>query len=154
MSNISNISSMLTDTLLLGLTDKSTTERYEEIRQKIQNIKELSTSALTPQVVQDLRDGKYEITLREFTNFNTYNNIMSNLYGDSSADTFQSLLNVLSGKNGNNLTKGIANAKTLVEILKERGMTNKNALKTYSALQKYSLMSSLQNNYSFVSAKV
>ena len=47
----------------------------------------------------------------------------------------------------------LATAKAFVSSMKANGMSNQSAVKTYVALQKYSLMSSF-GNYNFVNAKV
>ena len=71
--------------------------------------------------------------------------MMTSLYGDKSASTFQNTLNILSKTPENEL----ATAKSFVDKMREYGMSNKTAVKTFSALQKYSMMSSL-GNYNFI----
>ncbi len=83
----------------------------------------------------------------------TYNTMMNALYGESSADPFQNILKINSGvSEKNSAQNSLVNAKTFVDKMKENGMSNKDALKMYSALQKYSLMTSFRN-YNFVSAR-
>ncbi len=98
----------------------------------------------------DLVSGKYNISLAEYTDLSSYNTVMSNLFGDSSANNFQ---NTLSGILGYDLDNGYSSAKNFLDAMRENGMSNQDALKMYTALQKYSLMSNL-NNYNFVNAKI
>ena len=106
-------------------------------------------SVLDENTLTKLKNGDYEITLQEYTSMNTYNTMMTALYGDKSADKFQTILNIAT----NSAEDSFANAKAFVDKMKQNGMSNSTAVKTYAALQKYSLMSSF-GNYSFVKAKV
>ena len=67
---------------------------------------------------------------------------------NSSEDKFQNILSILTDSEENNL----ATAKTFIEKMKANGMSNATAVRTYAALQKYSLMSSF-GKYNFVNAK-
>ena len=79
----------------------------------------------------------------------TYSTMMNALYGNNSANKFQNTLNLLTNSAEDNL----ATAKTFVENMKANGMSNQTAVRTYAALQKYSLVSSF-NKYNYVTAKV
>ena len=78
---------------------------------------------------------------------NTYNTMMTALYGNKSANTFQNTLNFLT----NSPEDRLATAKSFVKSMKDNGMSTEKAVRTYTALQKYSLMSSF-GNYNFIKA--
>ena len=146
MSDFTDISSIMQNSLLLmnaGYTDS--TDKLSEIQNRLNNL----PSLLDKDSLTDIIDGKYDITLKEYTSLNTYNTMMEALYGNSSANKFQNTLNLLTNSPESNL----ANAKSFVEKMKENGMSNSSAVRTYAALQKYSLMSSAFGNYNFVNAK-
>ena len=123
----------------------SAKERIEEIRKQTQSL----PSVLDTNTLSKLRSGDYGITLREYTNLNTYNNLMSIAYGNNSADPFQKYLNSFLESDEDKL----ANAKRFIDKVRESGVSNSTAQKLYSAMQSYSLLSSF-NNYNFVNAKV
>ncbi len=146
MSEISDISSILQESLLLTAVNKDgKTNQLQQIKDKLKDI----PSVLNKDTINKLRNGDYEISLKDYTSMNTYNTMMSALYGDKSADKFQNTLNILT----NSAEDKLATAKSFVEAMKANGMSNGTAIKTYSALQKYSLMSSF-GNYNFVKASV
>ena len=146
MSEISDISSILQESLLLTAVNKDgKTNQLQQIKDKLKDI----PSVLNKDTINKLRNGDYEISLKDYTSMNTYNTMMSALYGDKSADKFQNTLNILT----NSAEDQLATAKSFVEAMKANGMSNGTAIKTYSALQKYSLMSSF-GNYNFVKASV
>lgn len=145
MSEISDISSILQNNLLLGTVNNNTREgQLQAIQTQLVNM----PSVLDESTLTKLRNGEYEITLSEYTNMNTYNTMMTALYGDNSASKFQNTLNISTKSAEDEL----ATAKSFVKTMKENGMSAKTAVKTYAALQKYSLMSSF-GNYNFVKAK-
>jgi len=146
MSDFTDISSIMQNSLLLmnaGYTDS--TDKLSEIQNRLNNL----PSLLDKDSLTDIIDGKYDITLKEYTSLNTYNTMMEALYGNSSANKFQNTLNLLTNSPESNLAK----AKSFVEKMKENGMSNNSAVRTYAALQKYSIMSSAFDNYNFVNAK-
>ena len=136
----------LTDNLQ-NLTNKKTL--FDNWLEKYNNQETSSTAIIDEDTLLDLANGKYDISLRDYTNMYTYNLTMSNLYGDSSADTFQQSLNNLLGTQENALTT----AKTFVDTMRERGLDNGSALRLYTAIKSYSAMSSL-SNFNFVDAKI
>lgn len=145
-SDISNISSLLQNTILLTSANKEKTEdRLSDIQAKLEQF----SSVLDTDTLTKLKNGEYEISLKEYTNMNTYNTMMTALYGNSSADKFQNTLNILTNSAEDNL----ATAKSFVDTMRANGMSNKTAVNTYHALQKYSLMSSL-GNYNFIKTSV
>jgi len=166
MSNVSDLSSILQNSLLLDSykdkdKDKTSKNQFEQLADVLENIKKnpyedlLENSKNIPNILdkQTLsklsdKDNEFGITLKEYTNFSTYNTMMNTLYGNNSANKFQNTLNILT----NSATNELATAKTFVEKMKENGMTNSNAVKTYSALKQYSMLSSSFGNYSFVKA--
>jgi len=146
MSDISNISSILQDSLLLSSTNYSgSSDKMQEIQNRLENF----PSILDKDSLTKLKNGEYDISLQEYTSLSTYNAMMTALYGDKSANKFQNTLNILTNSAEDNL----ATAKSFIQAMKENGMSNETALKTYSALQKYSILSSF-DNYNFVTTKV
>ena len=147
-------SSILADLLRESLTgnlqnltnEKSPFERWLE---KFNDEGQSLSSIVDKDTLQDIADGKYDISLKQYTNMHTYNLMMSNLYGNNSANIFQNSLNNMLGLQENT----IATAKTFVDTMRERGLNNSSALKLYTALKSYSAMSSL-SNFNFVDAKI
>ena len=93
------------------------------------------------------------ISLKQFTNLNSYITVMNSIYGNNSQTKFQNALsNVLNAGQNNQ----IANAKTFIQKMKENGLSNSSALTMFKAVNSYSLVSALQNNNSnsFVSVKI
>ena len=93
------------------------------------------------------------MTVKQFTNLNSYLTVMNSLYGNSSASKFkQALNNVLNaGKNSQ-----IANAQTFIQKMRDNGLSNSTATKMYKALNSYSLVSNMQtlDLSSYVSATI
>ena len=148
MSEISDISSILQNSLLLYSYNGD--NQSTDALQTIQNRLNLMPSILDEDSLTKLRNGEFEISLKEYTNMTTYNTMMSALYGNHSANPFQNTLNLLTGSTEDRL----ANAKSFIDKMKKNGMSNQSAVRTYSALQKYSLMSSLGNNYNYVNTNI
>ncbi len=147
MSEISDISSILQNNLLLSKVGfSSQADKVQAIKQQLNSL----PSILDESTLTRLKNGEYEITLREYTNMNTYNTMMTSLFGNNSASNFQNTLNILT----NSPEGELANAKSFVDKMTANGMSKSTAVRTYSALQKYSLMSSSFGNYSFVNSKV
>ena len=147
MAEVSDFSSILTESLQLrnyGFSDNNF-EKIQAVRQKLNSI----PSVLDENTLTKLKNGEYEISLKEYTDMNTYNTKMTALYGNRSANNFQNILNIATKSKEDSL----ANAKSFVDKMKQSGMSNSTAVRMYSALQKYSLMSSF-GNYNFVKAKV
>ena len=146
MSEVSDISSIIQESLLLGSVSKNgQSDKLQKVQDQIKNL----PSVLDKDTLTKLKNGDYEVSLKEYTNMNTYNTMMSALYGNRSANTFQNTLNLITKSPEDEL----ATAKTFVQTMKDNGMSTKTAVKTFAALQKYSLMSSF-GNYNFVKAKV
>ncbi|MBR6126256.1 hypothetical protein IKQ21_01075 [bacterium] len=148
MSDTETLNLLSSDALLTKAYAKLNTSaegRITELRKKM----EVLPSVLDTDTLSKLRNGDYGISLREYTNLNTYNNLMTVKYGDKSANSFQSLLNNYLQTDDDKL----ANAKSFIDKMRENGVSNSSALKLYSALQSYSLVSSFKN-YNFVNAKV
>ena len=110
--------------------------------------KKSTATSMTPSEILSAKRGT-ETTATTNTNMNTYNTMMTALYGNDSANKYQNNLNALTGS----AEEGFATAKSFVEKMKENDMSNRMAVKTYHALQRYSLMSSF-GNYNFINAKV
>ncbi len=156
MSTVNTVSSsILAELLKESVTEKlqSLAENNESFADKLAKLSNRSLSEL-PSIVdintlKDLKEGKFDISLRQYTNLHTYNLMMSNLYDNTSANVFQKSLNNLLGTEEND----IATAKTFVDTMRERGLSNQSAITLYSALKSYSLTSSI-GNYNFVDAKI
>ena len=125
------------------------------VSEKLQNInkqlKELP-SVLNPDTLEKLQNGEYEVTLKEYTDMNTYRTMMTALYGNSSANRFNSALGRFLGLENNRRVS----AKEFMNALENKGVSQGSALKLYTAMKTYSSMSYLisgQRN-SFVSAKI
>lgn len=145
MSELSDISSLLKNSLLLtNVKTNGNKNQLQKFQEQMNNL----PSVLDENTLTKLKNGGYEISLKEYTSMNTYNTMMTALYGNKTANTFQNTLNILT----KTPEEGLATAKSFVNKMKENGMSNKTAVKTFAAMQKYSMMSSL-NNYSFVNAK-
>ena len=146
MSEITDLSSIMNESLLLDRIGKnsSSEDKFQKFQAQLQNM----PSVLDETTLTKLKDGEFEISLQEYTSMNTYNTMMSALYGNNSANTFQNILNIMTDSDENNL----ATAKAFVDKMKANGMSNATAVRTYAALQKYSLMSSF-GKYNFVNTK-
>ena len=147
MSEISDISSIIQESLLLTNVEngKNNNNKLQVIQKQLKNM----PSILNEDTLTKLKNGEYDISLKQYTGMNTYNTMMNALYGNNSANKFQNTLNILTGTTNDNL----ATAKSFIDKLRENGMSNKSAVKTYTALQKYSIMTSL-GNYNYVNASV
>ncbi len=163
MSDVSDLSSILQNSLLLSnLSETKTKNQFEQLRDVLGQVKQNPLeqlqeklrnipSVLDKNTIAKLReeDNEFGISLKEYTSFSTYNTMMSTLYGNTSASRFQNTLNLITNSPENEL----ASAKTFVEKMKENGMSNSTAVRTYSALKQYSILSSSLGDYSFVNAK-
>ncbi len=147
MSEISDISSILQNSLLLTTLNSSDNDnnKLQTVQEQLKNI----APVLDKDTLTKLKNGDFEVSLKDYTNMSTYSTMMNALYGNNSANKFQNTLNLLTNSAEDNL----ATAKTFVENMKANGMSNQTAVRTYAALQKYSLVSSF-NNYNYVTAKV
>lgn len=122
-------------------------DRLDNINKQLKDL----PSVLDKETLQKLKDGEYDITLKEYTDMNTYKTTMNALYGNNSASKFPSILNSIMGNSKNEAVS----AKKFVESMKEKGLSNTSAVKLYSALKTYSITSSLLGkNNSFISAKI
>lgn len=148
MSDLSDISSIIQNSLLLtSFNNNNDNSKLQKIQEQLKSIN--NNNILDKDTLTKLKNGQFEVSLKEYTNMNTYNTMMTALYGNNSANSFQNTLGLITNSAEDNL----ATAKTFVENMKANGMSNQTAVKTYAALQKYSLMSSF-GNYNYVSAKV
>ncbi len=147
MSENTTLQNILKNRLTLNNSqlNENVSDRIKKLQEKMQKL----PSVLDKDTLSKLRNGEYGITLKEYTTMTTYNNTMSALYGNNSSDPFQQTLSKILGTENTSLNS----AKSFVEKLKEQGFSNSSAVKMYSALKKYSLMSSF-NNYNFVKATV
>jgi uncharacterized membrane-anchored protein YjiN (DUF445 family) len=144
-SQMSDIGSILTNSMLLtGLGSSTSSEKLQAIKDSLQNL----PSVLDKDTLQNVINGDYNLTLKQYSDMNTYNTMMNSLYGNKSANKFQNVLNILTDSSEDKL----ATAKDFIDKMKEKGMSNSTAVKTYSAIQKYSLLTNV-GNFNFVNAK-
>ena len=148
MSEIENVSSSIAETLIKSLSSlevESVTDKIEKLRKK-----QLNNSAfLNTDTLSKLRNGEYNISLKQYTSLTSYDAIMEAFYGNNSASPFKKYLNNLLETDDDKLST----AKSFLDKLKERGFSNKSSMKMYSALQKYSLATTLQN-FNYVNTNV
>lgn len=150
MSDLTDISSIMQNSLrLLNAGNANSTDKLSEIKNRLNNM----PSVLDEETLTDLVDGKYEISLKEYTSLNTYNTMMEALYGNNSANMFQNSLQNTFSLLTDSSEQNLASAKSFINKMKANGMSNQAAVRTYAALQKYSYMSSAFGNYNFVNAK-
>ena len=151
MSDIETIRSAIADAIINQSTkNESATEKLKKITNKLDGLPAIADK----NTLQELIDGKYKVSLKEYTNLNSYRNVMNSLYGNKSANSFNQTINKILGKEEDD--DSLDNAKNFVEKMKENGFSNSSAIKLYTALKSYSLISAMQSNNktSFVSAKV
>lgn len=148
MSEISDLGYILQNSLRMYSVNNNS--QSSDALTQIQNRLSSLPSVLDENSLTKLRNGDYDISLEEYTSMSTYNTMMSALYGNRSANPFQNTLNLLTASPEDSL----ANAKSFFDRMKSNGMSTKSAVRTYNALQKYSLMSNLGNNYSYVKTSV
>lgn len=151
MSDLESIRSAIADSVINSLKSNETaTKRLERISNQLDSLPSVASKT----TLQDLIDGKYKVSLKEYTSLNSYKNVMNSLYGNKSSNSFKNTLNKILGKDDED--DNLASAKDFVEKMKEYGYSNSSAIKLYKTLESYSLVSALQSNKtnSFVSAKV
>ena len=118
------------------------------VSEKLDNInKQLNDfpKVLDKKTLENFKNGEYDISLKEYTDMNTYRTTMTALYGNSSANKFNSSINNYLGIESNKTTT----AKEFIEKLEDKGVAKETALKLYTSM---SLM--LGKTSSFVSAKI
>ena len=147
MSEISDISSIIQESLLLTNVEngKKNNNKLQVIQKQLENM----PSILNEDTLTKLKNGEYDISLKQYTGMNTYNTMMNALYGNNSANPFKNTLNNILGLEDDNL----ANAKAFIDKMIENGLSNSASIKLYYAIKSYSVLSSF-NNYSFVKATV
>ena len=155
MQSIDTVSSsILAELLKESVTQKlqnltNNTSPFETWLDKLTDKEDALSGIVDKDTLQGLIDGEYDISLENYTDMYTYNLMMSNLYGDNSLNFFQNSLNNVLGNSENS----IASAKSFVDTMRERGLSNSSALKLYTAIKSYSAMSGL-TNFSYVDAKI
>lgn len=160
MSDVTDISSiMLNSVLVQNVAAMLSTDDAKEINildfasndlatESAQGLVGNLPSVLDTETLTLLQNGGFGITLKDFTSISSYNTMMGALYGNQSANKFQTTLDIMFNTNSE---EKLNNAKTFIEQMKANGMSNDTAVRTYSALQKYSLMT-MVGNYNFVNA--
>ena len=138
---------MVTISNVAPVMPESVYETLGNINQQIGNM----PAVLDRTTLDALVNGEYDISLREYTDMNTYRTTMSVLYGNNSSSPLNSSLNTLLGNNNQNRTISV---KDFIDRLGERGVSESDALRLYTAARAYSLTSVLNLNNSFVSARV
>ncbi len=149
MVEISSVSSKILEDILNQSSSKNkdiiASERLQNINEQMANL----PTVLDSTTLQKLKNGEYEISLKEYSDLNTYRLVMDSKYGNKSADKFQNYINNIFEKD----EEKIAGAKKFIEKMRESGMSDSKAAKLYSALKTYSLVSSFRK-YNFVNAKI
>lgn len=98
-----------------------------------------------------IQSGEGQVSLNGYTSLDSYQTIMNSLYGDSSAEKFNSTLNKLIDKTDDTKTT----VKEFINKLGEMGVEKNSARKLYTALKAYTAPGvEVTNNNSFVSAKI
>ena len=145
MSEIEIARNSIVNKLTLRTSSETASQRFERIQKQMDKL----PSVLDNDTLTKLKNGDYEISLKEYSDFNSYRSNMNALYGNGSANNFENYLN----KTISQSADFVANAKDFIEKMQDNGMSNKQALKLYSALKSYSMISSFKN-YNFISAKI
>ena len=149
MSEIDTSTSNVIEILLKSLQiDLPKTQKVNNFAAKTQKS---SAKTLNEEAISILASGDYDVSLKEFTSFSTYLAQMTSIYGNKSSNKFQQTLNNILNNDKEN---SISNAKSFINKMKENGVSNASAIKLYSAIQSYSLVSALNNNNSYISATV
>ena len=146
MSEIENVRNIILSELNLTKKSETASERIERIQKQMENL----PSVLDKNGLTKLKDGEFDITLKEYTDLNSYRIKMNALYGNSSDNQFQTYLN---NTLNNNSDDTITKAKDFIDKMKDNGMSDIQALKLYSALKSYSVITGFKN-YNFVNAKI
>ena len=146
MSEIENVRNIILSELNLTKKSETASERIERIQKQMENL----PSVLDKNGLTKLKDGEFDITLKEYTDLNSYRIKMNALYGNSSDNQFQTYLNNTVNNNGNDT---ITKAKDFIDTMRDNGMSDTQALKLYSALKSYSVITGFKN-YNFVNAKI
>lgn len=135
------------DSINTGFYPAGVSEKLDSINKQLKDLPKV----LDKKTLENFQNGEYDITLKEYTDMNTYRTTMTALYGNSSANKFNSAINNYLGIKNNNTTT----AKEFIEKLEDKGVSKDSALKLYSALKSYTSMSlMLGATNSFVSAKI
>ena len=151
MSEIDTSTSNVIEILLRSLqVDLPKTNKANNL---LLNSKKNTSKTLNEEAIAILASGDYDVSLKEFTSFSTYLAQMTSMYGNKNTNKFQQTLNNILNHDKDN---SIANAKSFIEKMKEKGVSSSSAVKLYSAMQSYSLVSALNNsnNNSYISATV
>ncbi len=144
---MSSIESLTLNNLFLT-AQNGMSEKVENLNKQMQNL----PSVMDRETLEDLINGKYEITLQEYTSINNYRNSMKLLFGNNSANPLYSGLNALMGKGYYDNTA--VSAKTFLDNMRQKGLSNETALNLYTAMKTYSINNTLLKNNSFISAKI
>jgi len=146
MSEIENVRNIILSELNLTKKSETASERIERIQKQMENL----PSVIDKNGLTKLKDREFDITLKEYTDLNSYRIKMNALYGNSSDNQFQTYLN---NTLNNNSDDTITKAKDFIDKMKDNGMSDIQALKLYSALKSYSVITGFKN-YNFVNAKI
>lgn len=130
-----------------GFYPVGVSEKLDNINKQLKDLPKV----LDKETLENFQKGEYDITLKEYTDMNTYRTTMTALYGNSSANKFNSAINNYLGIKSDKT----ATAKEFIEKLEDKGVSKDSALKLYTALKSYTSMATmLGKTNSFVSAKI
>ena len=118
-----------------GFYPAGVSEKLDNINKQLKDLPKV----LDKETLENFQKGEYDITT------------MTALYGNSSANKFNSAINNYLGIKSDKT----ATAKEFIEKLEDKGVSKDSALKLYTALKSYTSMAAmLGKTSSFVSAKI
>lgn len=133
---------------IFNIVEFKSEKNLAEVNEKLKDLPKV----LDKDTLKKLIDGEYDVSLKEYTDLNSYRTVMSALYGNSSANKAQSYMKNILGKEFD-LEK--ISAKTFMDKMQEKGFSVKDSVGLYNAIQKYSVTTSiLGKENSYVSAKI
>ena len=126
-----------------GFYPAGVSEKLDNINKQLKDLPKV----LDKETLENFQKGEYDITLKEYTDMNTYRTTMTALYANKFNSAINNYLGIKSDKT--------ATAKEFIEKLEDKGVSKDSALKLYTALKSYTSMATmLGKTNSFVSAKI
>ena len=97
-----------------GFYPAGVSEKLDNINKQLKDLPKV----LDKETLENFQKGEYDITLKEYTDMNTYRTTMTALYGNSSANKFNSAINNYLGIKSDKT----ATAKEFIEKLEDKGV--------------------------------
>ena len=94
MSEIETVRNSLLNELTLRTNSETASQRFERIQTQMDKL----PSILNKDILTKLKNGDYEISLKEYSDFNSYRTKLDALFGNNSANKFQNYLNKTVGQ--------------------------------------------------------